>query len=61
MTTAATNLNVQVRPSAAKVEAAKVGRAMAKKIDLAIKAKEQKRRIAQGSQRGDAPLGRVDL
>ena len=51
----------QVRPVAQSVEALKRGKMQEKMKNLAAQVKDQKRKIATGSQRGEAPKFRVDL
>mmetsp|Transcript_13731 Transcript_13731/g.25286 ORF Transcript_13731/g.25286 Transcript_13731/m.25286 type:complete len:487 (+) Transcript_13731:26-1486(+) len=51
----------KVKPSAPTLEAVKVGKMQNKKNELNRKAKETKRKLKMGSQRGEAPLHRVDL
>jgi hypothetical protein len=54
--------NFKVRPRAEPVEAAKIGKQQAKKNTLAVELAVQRRRVQQGSQRGEAPkLTRLDL
>jgi hypothetical protein len=56
-----TGYDFKVKPTAASVDAIKVGKMQTKKNELNRKAKETKRKLTMGSQRGEAPLHRVDL
>jgi hypothetical protein len=56
-----TGYDFKVKPIAPKIEPVKAGKMQLKKNELSKKARESKRKLAVGSQRGDAPLNRVDL